>query len=98
MPLALELAERSVGQEQTPFGAVLVDPAGRVIGRGHNSVRADLDPHGEIVAIRDAWRRVGAWSGLGGSTLYTSCEPCLLGTFVITQLAVRGKLWLYPTL
>ncbi|HUP34317.1 MAG TPA: hypothetical protein VNC82_02610 [Candidatus Limnocylindria bacterium] len=44
MELALELAARAIGQGQTPFGAVLVDPAGQVIGRGHNTVRADLDP------------------------------------------------------
>lgn len=91
MELALELAEQAVGQGQTPFGAVVVDPDGQVIGRGHNTVRADLDPaaHGEIVAIRDAWRRVGAWQKLAGGTVYTSCEPCLLCSVVITQIGIR---------
>ena len=51
-------------------------------------MRSDLDPtaHGEVVAIRDAWRRVGTWEALAGSTLYSSCEPCLLCSFVITQI------------
>jgi tRNA(adenine34) deaminase len=91
MELALELAARAIGQGQTPFGAVLVDPAGQVIGRGHNTVRADLDPtaHAEIVAIRDGWRGVGEWPKLSGCTLYTSCEPCLLCAFVITQIGIR---------
>jgi tRNA(adenine34) deaminase len=90
MERALELAEAAVTRGQTPFGAVVVDPAGQLVGEGHNTVRADLDPtaHGEIVAIRDAWRRLGAWQRLRGCTLYTSCEPCLLCSFVITQIDV----------
>jgi tRNA(Arg) A34 adenosine deaminase TadA len=90
MARALELAEAAVRRGQTPFGAVVVDPEGRLLGEGHNSVRADRDPtaHGEIVAIRDAWRRVGTWQRLAGSTVYTSCEPCLLCSFVITQIGI----------
>jgi len=88
MELALRHAEMAVSKGQTPFGAVVVDRDGRVIGEGHNTVRADLDPtaHGEVVAIRDAWRRLGTWQQLTGCTLYTSCEPCLLCSFVITQV------------
>jgi tRNA(Arg) A34 adenosine deaminase TadA len=91
MALALKLAEIAVTKGQTPFGAVVVDRDGRLVGEGHNSVRAHLDPtaHGEIVAIRDAWSRLGAWQMLAGSTLYSSCEPCLLCSFVITQVGFR---------
>jgi tRNA(adenine34) deaminase len=88
MGLALAQAEAAARRGQTPFGAVVVDKDGRLIGEGHNTVRADRDPtaHGEIAAIRDAWRRAGAWPALAGGTLYTSCEPCLLCTYVITQI------------
>ena len=87
MELALRQAELAVTVGQTPFGAVVVRDE-EVIGEGHNAVRAGLDPtaHAEIVAIRDAWRRVGSWQELAGSTLYSSCEPCLLCSFVITQI------------
>lgn len=46
---------------QAPFGTLVVDRNGQLIGEGHNAVRSDLAPiaHGEVVAIRDAWRRVG---------------------------------------
>ena len=90
MARALELAELAVTRGQTPFGAVVVDRDGQVTGEGHNTVRADRDPtaHGEIVAIRAAWRHLGAWQRLVGSTLYTSCEPCLLCSFVITQIGI----------
>jgi tRNA(adenine34) deaminase len=91
MRLALAQAEAAVQMGQTPFGAVVLDREGAMIGEGHSRVRADLDPtaHGEIVAIRAAWRRVGAWQMLAGGTLYSSCEPCLLCSFVITQVGFR---------
>ncbi|HWC01946.1 MAG TPA: deaminase [Methylomirabilota bacterium] len=41
-----------------------------------------------VVAIRDAWRRLGTWQRLSGATLYTSCEPCLLCSFVVAQIGI----------
>jgi len=68
----------------------MVDRDGQLISEGHNTVRADQDPtaHGEVGAIRSAWRPLGTWHMLAGSTLYTSCEPCLLCSFVITQIGL----------
>ncbi len=59
-----------------PFGAVVVRD-GEIIGRGTNRVTSENDPtaHAEIVAIRDACRRLGTFS-LAGCAIYTSCEPC----------------------
>lgn len=88
MERALQLAQTAISQGQTPFGAIVVDKNGQVVGEGHNTVRADLDPtaHGEIVAIRAALRFLDSRQSLVGGTLYSSCEPCLLCSFVITQL------------
>jgi tRNA(adenine34) deaminase len=88
MELALNQAEIAVTKGQTPFGAVVVGHNGQLIGKGHNSVRANRDPtaHGEIVAIRAAWQHLSDWQLLKGCTLYSSCEPCLLCSFVITQV------------
>lgn len=87
---ALELSEAALRRGQTPFGAVVVDRDGALVGEGRDTVRADRDPaaHGEIVAIRDAWRRLGAWQALRGGPRYASCEPCPLCSFVITQLGI----------
>ena len=62
MGLALKQADAAVASGQTPFGAVVVNQSGQLVGEGHNTVRADGDPaaHGEVVAIRDAWRRLGS--------------------------------------
>lgn len=88
MELAIAQSELAIANQQMPFGAVVVDPAGTLIGQGHNRVRVDLDPsaHGEVVAIRDAWRRLGRCQHMAGHTLYTSCEPCILCSAVIAQL------------
>jgi guanine deaminase len=59
-----------------PFGAVVAKD-GVIVARGWNAVTSSLDPtaHAEVVAIRRACRRLGAFH-LGGCVLYTSCEPC----------------------
>lgn len=59
-----------------PFGAVVVKD-GQIIGRGCNEVTSTNDPtaHAEIVAIREACRKIGSFR-LDGCVIYSSCEPC----------------------
>lgn len=59
-----------------PFGAVVVR-RGKIVGRGWNQVTSANDPtaHAELVAIRDACRRLKTFR-LEACELYTSCEPC----------------------
>ncbi len=59
-----------------PFGAVIVRD-GVIVSEGWNEVLRSKDPtaHAEIVAIRNACRKLGAYD-LSGCELYTSCEPC----------------------
>lgn len=59
-----------------PFGAIIVR-GNKIVGRGWNQVTSINDPtaHAEIVAIRDACRRLKTFS-LEDCELYTSCEPC----------------------
>jgi tRNA(Arg) A34 adenosine deaminase TadA len=77
MRQAARLALRGVRAGQGgPFGAVIVKD-GLVVGRGFNRVTGTNDPtaHAEVVAIRQACRRLRTFS-LAGATLYASCEPC----------------------
>src|SRR6266566_5551 len=59
-----------------PFGAVVVK-GNKIVGRGCNEVTSSNDPtaHAEIVALRDACKRLKTFQLLG-CDLYTSCEPC----------------------
>ncbi|TPG59035.1 nucleoside deaminase [Roseomonas nepalensis] len=90
MERAIAQAEAGLAGGQAPFGALVVDAAGAVLGEGHNRVRADRDPsaHGEVVAIRAALRRLDSGRLPPGTTLYTSCEPCLMCAVVIAQLGI----------
>jgi len=77
MRAAIRLARDKMRQNcGGPFGAVVVK-ADRIVGRGWNRVTSTNDPtaHAEVVAIRDACRRLKQFS-LAGCELYASCEPC----------------------
>ncbi len=72
MALALREAQRGVGlsSPNPPVGCVLVKE-GRVLGQGVHT-RAG-DPHGEIMALRDAEAR---GEDPRGATAYVTLEPC----------------------
>src|SRR5467141_4730286 len=59
-----------------PFAALVVKD-GSVVAEGANRVTTTNDPtaHAEVVAIREACRRLGDFQ-LRGCDLYTTCEPC----------------------
>ena len=59
-----------------PFGAVVVRD-GAVVGEGWNEVLHTKDPtaHAEVVAIRNACRKLATYD-LTGCEIYSSCEPC----------------------
>ena len=77
MKKAIELSNVSVDNGSSPFGCVIVNAQGEIVGLGHNTVALDNDPtaHGEVNAIRNACKNLGTFD-LSGCILYTSCEPC----------------------
>ena len=76
MRLAIAAAVQGVEEGQTPFGACIVRD-GEVLSCSHNQVwdRVDITAHAEILAIREACRKIGSVD-LSGSVIYSSCEPC----------------------
>ena len=89
--MRVALAEAALCQPSAdvPVGALVLDGAGAVIGRGHNVREAAGDPtgHAEMVAIRQAAAALGAWR-LEGCTLVVTLEPCTMcaGAIVLSRL------------
>jgi tRNA(adenine34) deaminase len=75
---ALALAAQAADAGEVPVGAIVVKE-GEVVGRGYNRPITTADPtaHAEIVAMRDAAKRLGNYR-LIGCELYVTLEPCVM--------------------
>jgi len=80
MTRALELAEVAARHGEVPVGAVVV-LNGQIVGEGFNQPIMTSDPtaHAEVVALRDAARRMGNYR-LPGAELFVTLEPCMMCT------------------
>jgi guanine deaminase len=77
MARAIELAVENVRAGLGgPFAALVVKDR-KIIAEGANCVTSANDPtaHAEIVAIRDACKKLGNFE-LKDCEIYTTCEPC----------------------
>jgi tRNA(adenine34) deaminase len=89
MRAALEQALEAGGRGEVPVGAVVViDDA--IVGAGFNQPIGATDPtaHAEIVALREAARRIGNYR-LPRATLYVTIEPCQMcvGAMIHARIA-----------
>ncbi|MGW6294394.1 tRNA adenosine(34) deaminase TadA [Streptomyces sp. NPDC055058] len=90
MRLALDEAGRAVRGGDVPVGAVLLGPDGTtVLATAHNEREAAGDPtaHAEVLALRRAAARLGAWR-LTGCTLVVTLEPCTMCGGAVQQSRV----------
>ena len=78
MDHALALARRAEREGEVPVGAVVVNDTG-LLGEGWNRAITLNDPsaHAEIIAMREAGRRLGNYR-LSGCVLYVTLEPCAM--------------------
>jgi tRNA(adenine34) deaminase len=85
MQMALEKARLAPALGEVPIGAVLVMD-GQVLSQVHNFREVWQDPtaHAEVVAIREAAKRLGTWR-LTDTTLYVTVEPCSMCAGAIIQ-------------
>ena len=79
MGAAIAPAHLALAAGDVPVGAVVLDPAGTVIGAGHNQREAAHDPtaHAEVLALREAASALHTWR-LDGCTLVVTLEPCVM--------------------
>jgi tRNA(adenine34) deaminase len=76
MAVALAEARRGLEAGEVPVGAVVVVD-GEIVARAHNAPITLADPtaHAEVLALREAARKLGNYR-LTGATLFATVEPC----------------------
>ncbi|MBV8153026.1 MAG: nucleoside deaminase [Candidatus Eremiobacteraeota bacterium] len=91
---AMELAQAAAAAGDVPIGAVLV--SGDLVIEAQNEKEAvpDATAHAEMLVLREAARRLGAWR-LSDATIYVTKEPCVMCAGAM--IAARVKRVVYGT-
>jgi tRNA(adenine34) deaminase len=88
MRLALREAERALGHDDVPIGAVIVHE-GEVLAAAANEreLRGDPTAHAEMLVLREASEKLGGWRLLD-TVLYVTLEPCAMcaGAIVLARV------------
>jgi tRNA(adenine34) deaminase len=88
MAVALAEARDAMTHEDVPIGAAIVR-GGEIVARARNRREADADPtaHAELLALREAGKRLGRWR-LYDCALYVTLEPCVMcaGAIVLARV------------
>ena len=88
MQAALDEARAAAERGEVPVGAVVV-LNDKIIARAGNRTIGDCDPtaHAEIIALREASKRLGNYR-LAGAELYVTIEPCAMCAGAMTQARI----------
>lgn len=86
---ALEQARAAGLRGETPVGAVVVAPSGKIVSRAGNRTRELRDPtaHAEMLALRAACAAAGS-ERLPGHALYSTLEPCPMCAAAISMARI----------
>ena len=89
MHRALLLAASASQQGEVPIGAIVMNPAGQIVGEGFNTREQERDPmnHAEVVALRMAAVANKSWR-LDDHTLVVTLEPCTMCAGAAVQARV----------
>ena len=90
MQQALALANQAAIFDDVPVGALVVNEQGEIIGVGENLREKNNDPtaHAEIVAIRNAAKKIGNYR-LDELTMVVTLEPCGMCAGAIVQTRMK---------
>jgi len=74
---------------EVPIGAVLV-VRDKIIAKGHNEKETRQDPtaHAEIIAIKQASKKLGSWR-LNDADIYVTIEPCPMCVGAMLQARIK---------
>jgi tRNA(adenine34) deaminase len=89
MAEALTAAREAARRGEVPVGACVVGADGELLAVAGNRTRSDCDPtaHAEVLALREAARRVGNYR-LTGAVVYSTVEPCAMCAGALVQARV----------
>lgn len=90
MQQAISLAKETALKGDVPVGALVVDDSGNIVGQGANLREQENDPtaHAEIVAIRNAAKKLGNYR-LDELTMVVTLEPCGMCAGAIAQSRIN---------
>ena len=90
MQQAILFAKEAGLKGDVPVGALVVDDTGTIVGMGANLREQDNDPtaHAEIVAIRNAAKKLGNYR-LDDLTMVVTLEPCGMCAGAIAQSRIK---------
>lgn len=79
MQKALDQAAKAFAADEVPIGAVVINSAGEIIGRGYNQVEKQKcqTAHAEVIALEKACKKMGDWR-LENCTMFVTLEPCIM--------------------
>ncbi len=90
----IKLAKKAKSLDEVPIGAIVVRD-GKIIGKGYNKKNSSklVTDHAEIIAIKNASKKVGDWR-LDDCELYVTLEPCNMCKEVIKQSRIKKVYYL----
>lgn len=92
----IELSQESVDNGDDAFGC-LIARDGELIAEGRNNHRVNIAEHAEVVALHQARLLLNSID-LSACTLYSSCEPCPMCSFMIREYKIKRVLFALPSL
>ena len=96
MRQALFAAREAQASGEVPIGTCIVSE-NKLVAVSGNRTRTDCDPtaHAEIVALREAARKLGNYR-LTGVAVYSTIEPCAMCAGALIQARVRRLIYGAP--
>lgn len=92
--ICINLAKQAAKRKEVPIGAIVVKN-GKIVAKAYNlrEHRHDITAHAEILAIKQAAKRLKHWH-LSDCSLFVTLKPCSMCNSVIKQSRIKNVYYL----
>lgn len=89
LKVLMKETNKAVKKNEVPVGCVIIRNS-KIISKSHNQKISKKDPmaHAEIIAIKNACKKVGSWN-LNDCKLYVTLKPCNMCLSVINEARIK---------